>query len=73
MKTYLTSLNQFAATYNCNAYGSGTYNEAGECVTTDGSGNLVNTGTEVYAYAGAGLALVVVGVVLFVKLFKKKK
>lgn len=73
MKINFVNLTHFAATYNCGAYGTGTYNEQGECVTTTDGGKLVNTGTEVYLYAGAGLALIIVGIVLLTRLFKKKK
>ena len=78
MKTYL--LNQgFAAAYNCNAYGAGSYNENGaNCTTTAqsgqqpaASGNLAYTGESLFLVAGLAVVIVVSSVIAIVKTVKK--
>lgn len=68
-------LRQFAQTYSCNEYGSGSYSNQGECVAAVESGpqNLSNTGVDVAIGAGAGVLLITLGVVLLIKLRRNKK
>lgn len=72
-----------AASYDCNAYGAGGYNAEQNCTTgtdtgagatTDTSSNtgLAATGTNIAIGVGGGLALVVAGVVILMKLRRKK-
>lgn len=62
------------ASYNCNTYGAGDYNHADSCTdtgqtTTPAPENtgLAPTGTDIAVGAGVGLALIVLGAILFLK------
>jgi len=78
MKYYTLHLNNFAANFNCNAYGAGNYNSGQDCTTTTGSsstnsaGGLVNTGVHVVLPILLGVALIVAAVVLFIRKPKKQ-
>ncbi len=69
--SYLLLARQFAATYDCNTYGSGAYNSAGECVA-EAAGGLSATGTDVMIGIGVGVVLIVLAVVLILRNRKKK-
>ncbi|MBP6037711.1 MAG: hypothetical protein KA604_00025 [Candidatus Saccharimonas sp.] len=75
-----TFLLRFAVTYDCNAYGASTYNNDEPCQTTATSGNssasgglLSSTGTDIFIGIGAGLLLIILGVVLLRKLRRTSK
>lgn len=80
--TNTTPLTLFAANYDCNAYGAGSYNNA-ECATTstgDGgspaenpSGGLADTGYNIIIPVALGLALIIAGAILLVKKLLRKK
>lgn len=71
-----------AANYDCNAYGAGGYNAEQTCssTTTDtsASGSTTNnnglaaTGTNILIGAGIGLALIIAGAIILLKLRHKK-
>ncbi|MGB4761744.1 MAG: hypothetical protein WBP12_00105 [Candidatus Saccharimonas sp.] len=64
---------QFAANYDCNAYGTGDYNND-ICATTSTNGGLSNTGEAfIPALAGGILLIVIAAAVLFRMLYKKRK
>jgi len=74
----------YAATYNCDTYGAGAYNNNEACTTTTGGndggnnggndgGNLSNTGQDVmFAGVAAGLLLLVAGAVMLMRLRRNK-
>jgi len=78
MKYYTLHLNNFAANFNCNAYGAGNYNSGQNCTTTTGStgttsaGGLVNTGVHVVLPILLGVALITAAVILFLRKPKKQ-
>jgi len=81
MKYYTLHLNNFAANFNCNAYGAGNYNSGQNCTTTTGSSGtasaggtsgLVNTGVHVVLPIILGVALIAAAVVLFLRKPKKQ-
>lgn len=75
IKSY-TNLNLFAANYDCNTYGSGTYNN-NDCATTTGGGSgggatnpddgLAGTGFDVIMLAAFAFALIAAGLGLLIK------
>ncbi len=64
--------NQFAANYDCSAYGIGSYNSA-SCTTSTDNGGLLPTGENMAIGLGGGALLVVVAVVLLIKTLRKKR
>jgi len=63
----------FAATYNCNAYGAGTYSSSQTCDTAN-SGGLANTGVDFWIPLVLGAVLFVSGAVFLVRsLIRRKK
>jgi len=52
----------FAAVYNCNAYGAGTYNNNSACTT----GGLANTGFDIWIPLVVGAVLFIGGVAYLV-------
>lgn len=78
MNQYLFT--SFAASYNCGAYGTGTFDEGSVCNTSSSSstpaqsGGLVDTGANVYIPLAAGLLLVIVAIaIIVVRLIRRKK
>lgn len=85
-QNYFININFLAADtgYGCNTYGAGSYNED-QCTTTTDSGttstttqtaqttssSLAPTGTNIALGVGGGLALIVAGSVIILKLQKK--
>ena len=69
MQSYWT---QFAANYDCSAYGVGDYN-SDACATTGTSGSLSDTGTAVLPALIGGVLLVAVAVAILIRLVIKKK
>ena len=68
---------KFGTTYNCGAYGAGSYNET-NCQTNTGtngnSGGLADTGYDIIIPVALAGALIIAGVILLVrKLLRKKK
>ena len=66
---------RFAVTYDCNTYGTSTYNNNEPCVTAatgTAQDGLATTGWNIGIGITAGIVLVVVGVVLLMKLHRKK-
>lgn len=64
------------STFSCGAYGVGTYNDQNCVTTTDTSqdnGMLASTGMPVVAFGAGGVLLIVIGVVVLVKMYRKKK
>lgn len=68
---YLYSLKNFAAEYNCGAYGEGDYNSSVTCETLTG-GSLSDTGVNVYVGVVGGLVIMAVAVFLIFRKAKKK-
>ena len=77
IKSYI-NLNLFAANYDCNAYGAGTYNNDDCATTTGGGGNngggttnpddgLAGTGFDVIMLAAFAIALIAAGIGLLIK------
>ena len=65
---------QLAASYDCNTYGSGTYDNASCATATDtGNGGLVATGENMTAGLIGGVLLIALAIVLFVRLRRSKK
>lgn len=69
----------FAATYNCGAYGTGTYNES-SCKTTTGTtggttsdGGLADTGMSVYLPLAGGIILIAIAAILLVRTLRRKR
>lgn len=67
----------FSATYNCNAYGAGTYNNSDGCTTGTGtspsSGNLADTGFDIWIPLILGAVLFIGGVALLVRRIVRRK
>ncbi len=64
---------QFAAEYNCAAYGAGAYNSEQSCATLTNSGSaLADTGTNVTIGLTGGILLVAVSVALLIATRRKK-
>lgn len=62
------------STFGEGAYGVGVYSEQGQVTTTgQDNGALASTGVPVMAFGAGGLLLIVVGIVVLVKMYKKKK
>jgi LPXTG-motif cell wall-anchored protein len=62
-----------AATYNCNAYGAGTYSNNATCTTgTNTSGGLANTGVDFWVPLVLGAVLLLGGVALLVRRMVRK-
>lgn len=57
----------FAATYNCNAYGAGTYSNSQACGANNTSGGLANTGVDFWVPLVLGSVLFISGVALLVR------
>ncbi len=70
-KTMNVFYKQFAAEYNCAAYGSGSYNSNENCQTTTDGGALADTGTSVAVGITGGVLLIAVAVVILVKSRRK--
>ena len=72
-----SSIPYFASTYNCNAYGSGVYDESGQCIATTGTatGNntLTPTGTDLFVGLFAGIALIAAAIALVIRPRRKNK
>jgi hypothetical protein len=70
------TLTNFAANYDCNAYGAGTYNNT-DCVTgaNGGSvpGGLADTGYNIIIPAALGLALILAASILLIKRAARRK
>lgn len=62
----------FAATYNCNAYGSSTYNNSETCETSTSTGGLAGTGVDIAIGAGSGVLLIALAAIILLKLRRKK-
>ena len=62
---------QFAADYNCAAYGAGNYNSNESCQTLTNSGNLADTGTNVAVGVTGGVLLIAIGLASFILLRRK--
>lgn len=57
-----------AATYNCNAYGAGTYSNNTACTTgTNTSGGLANTGVDFWVPLVLGAVLFIGGIALLIR------
>lgn len=78
----LSHLTTFAANYDCNTYGAGTYNETNCGTTTDPStdtptnpigGGLADTGYNIIIPVALGLALIIAGIILLVKRLARRK
>lgn len=67
---------RFAATYDCGAYGSSTYNSSGNCTTTTSggqtSGSLIDTGMSIILPLALGVVLVISAIILMLRRKKKK-
>lgn len=66
---------RFAATYNCGAYGSSTYNSSGNCTTTTSgqtSGSLIDTGMSIVLPLALGVVLIISAIILMLRRNKKK-
>lgn len=70
---HLVALQNFAETYGCNTYGSGSYNN-NQCstATAEGTSSLSDTGTNVIVGVTAGVILVIAAIVLLFWTRKKK-
>ena len=69
MKFYL---HQLAASYDCNAYGSGDYNSTSCTTAATGSEGLVPTGTDVMVGVTGGILLIVTALAILFKTRSKK-
>lgn len=72
------NLTLFAANYDCNTYGSGTYNNTncstgGESPAPNPNGGLADTGYNIIIPVALGLALIIAGIILAVKRLARKK
>lgn len=66
----LAPLSQFAAEYDCGAYGVDAYNSAKSCAEITGSsadGGLAFTGADVMLPLGLGIVLIVSSIVMIVR------
>lgn len=73
---HLTQFAQADQSYNCGAYGEGSYNTNENCTTvadstTNGLG-LADTGTNVVIGVAGGVLLIIVAVVIFVTTRRKR-
>lgn len=68
-----TLYKQFAATYDCGAYGAGTYDSDQTCTTSTESGNLAGTGTDVVIGIAGGALLIIIAVVVIIRTRKNAK
>lgn len=72
----LTPLTILAASYDCNAYGSGTYNTT-NCETATSpnptTGGLADTGYNVIIPVAFGLALIIAAAILLIKQLKRRR
>ena len=62
----------FAATYNCNAYGAGTYSNTQACGAAS-SGGLANTGADFWIPLALGIILFASGIAFLVRSFVRRK
>lgn len=62
---------QFAADYNCAAYGAGNYNSSESCQTLTSGGSLADTGTNVALGVTGGVLLIAIGLASFILLRRK--
>ena len=62
---------QFAAEYNCAAYGAGNYNSNESCQTLTNGGSLADTGTNVAIGVTGGVLLIAIGLASFILLRRK--
>lgn len=66
-----------AATYNCGAYGAGSFDEGTKCQTTqppsNTTGGLVNTGMNVYLPLAIGVILIAVALGVLITTLKRKR
>ena len=62
----------FAADYNCAAYGAGDYNTNQSCESLTNSGALADTGTNVVVGVTGGVLLIAVAAVLLFTTRRKK-
>jgi len=69
-------LTLFAADYDCNAYGQGTYNNNACATQTADSGaptgGLADTGYDIIIPIALGLALIIAGGILLVKKLRRR-
>ena len=71
-KTMNAFYKNFAAEYNCAAYGAGSYNSNEACETTTDGGALADTGTNV-GITGGVLLMAIAAVILITSRRKAKK
>lgn len=69
MYTFYTN---FAADYNCAAYGAGSYNSNQSCESLANSGALADTGTSVVIGVTGGVLLIAVAAVILFTTRRKK-
>jgi len=67
----ILGIKQFAVTYGCGTYGSGSYNSNTSCTTTTGGGNNNNgtlpaTGQNIIYGLVGGVLLIAIAVALFI-------
>ncbi len=64
----------FAADYNCAAYGAGDYNSSESCASLTGTsgGTLADTGTNIVVGITGGVLLIAVAAVLLITTRRKK-
>lgn len=74
MNLYYYTPNKFASTYNCSTYGSGSYNNNPECVTTTPppqntptGDTLASTGYNIALPIGGGLVLIAIALAIIFK------
>ena len=65
-------LTRFGATYSCGSYGAGAYNESATCGSSTTTGGLAGTGENIAVGLGGGVLLIVVAVVIFIRMHRKK-
>ena len=70
-KTMNAFYKNFAAEYNCAAYGAGSYNSNEACETTTDGGALADTGMNVAVGITGGVLLVAVGLASLILLRRK--
>jgi len=70
-KTMSIFYKQFAAEYNCAAYGTGTFNSNESCQTLTNGGSLADTGTNVAIGISGGVLLIAVAVAILIKTRRK--
>ena len=72
-KTMNAFYKNFAAEYNCAAYGAGSYNSNEACETTTDGGALADTGTNVAVGITGGVLLIAVAAVILITSRRKAK